>query len=122
MRLLYQDLTQAIIGAAMEVHRELGPGFLESVYREALGVELQIRGIAYEQEFPLQVMYKGKCLGEFKPDMLVDGKVILELKAVREISQTHIAQALHYLTSTGIRLALVLNFGAGSLQWKRVIR
>jgi GxxExxY protein len=119
--LLYEELTYTIVGAAMEVHRELGPGFFEVIYQKALAYELTLRGIAFEQHRLLPVCYKGQLLGEYEADLVVEGKVILELKAVSTINQAHIAQARHYLTSTGLRLALVINFGAKSLEHKRVI-
>ena len=120
--LLYQELTYSVIGAAMEVHRELGPGFLEVVYQRALAHELGLRGHAVELEHALSVRYKGQLVGEYRADMVVDSKLVLELKAVSAISKAHLAQAQHYLAATGLQLALILNFGAASLEHKRVIR
>ena len=120
--ILYKELSYAVVGAAMEVHRTLGPGFLESVYEEALAHELALRGIPFERQKRLAVAYKGEPVGEFVADVVVDGKVILEPKAVSAIAAAHEAQAHHYLAATGLRLAIVLNFGAASLQQKRVVR
>ena len=120
--LLFKELAFAIVGAAMEVHRQLGPGFLEVVYRKALVYELTLRQIPFEEEKILPVYYKGQLVGEYKADIVVDGKIILELKAVSAIIKAHEAQALHYLTATGLQLALILNFGTGSLQQKRIAR
>jgi len=120
--LLYKELAYAIVGAAMEVHNTLGPGFLETVYRKALLVELRLRGIPFEEEKMLPVYYKGQLLGTYMADIAVDGKVILELKAVSNIVKAHEAQALHYLTATGLQLALILNFGASSLEHKRIVK
>jgi len=116
---LYKDLTYAIIGAAMEVHRILGPGFLESVYEEALAHEFDLRGIPYEQQAKLAVRYKDIVAGEFRADFLVDGKVVIELKAIKALTEGDEAQLLNYLKGTGYRVGLLLNFGAPSLEHKR---
>lgn len=120
--ILYKDLSYAIIGAAMEVHKILGPGFLESVYESALAYEFDLRGIPYERQKRLPVSYKDKFIGEYIADMVIDEKVILELKAVSAISPAHEAQAHHYITATGLKLSIILNFGAESLQQKRIVR
>jgi GxxExxY protein len=116
---LYEGLTYAIIGAAMEVHRILGPGFLESVYEEALAHEFDLRGIPYERQAKLAVQYKGIVAGEFRADFLVDGKVVVELKAVKALTEGDEAQLLNYLKGTGYRVGLLLNFGVPSLEHKR---
>ena len=120
--LLFQELTYAINGAAMEVHRILGPGFLEAVYQLALEHELTLRGIPFEPRKELPVTYKGQAVGLYIADIVVDGKIILELKAMSALNKAHEAQAHNYLTATGLRLAILINFGASSLQWKRIIR
>ena len=120
--ILFKELSFAIVGAAMEVHKLLGPGFLEAVYRKALIYELTLRGITVEEERVLPVYYKGQLIGEYKADLVVDGKIILELKAVSAITKIHEAQAIHYLTATGMKLAIILNFGASSLQQKRIVK
>jgi len=118
---LFKELTYAIIGAAMEVHRLLGAGFLESVYEEALAHEFDLRGIPYLRQAKLAVRYKGIVAGEFRADFLVDGKVVVELKAVKSLTEGNEAQLLNYLKGTDCRVGLLLNFGARSLQYKRRI-
>ena len=120
--MLYEELTEAVIGAAMEVHRMLGSGFLESVYEHALAVEFSGRRIPFERQVPIRVIYKQAQVGEYRPDFIVDGKIILEIKATTAFIPEYHAQVLHYLTATGLRLALLFNFGAKSLQFKRIIR
>jgi GxxExxY protein len=120
--MLYEELSGTVIGAAMEVHKLLGSGFLESVYERALASELTGRQIPFERQVPITVMYKQTQVGEYRADSLVDGKIILEIKATTALIAEHYAQALHYLTATGRRLALLLNFGTRSLQLKRIIR
>jgi GxxExxY protein len=122
VELLYKELTFAIIGAAMEVHGILGPGFLETVYQSALARELTLRGIPFEQQVHLPVSYKDVLVGEFIADFIIDGKLIVEIKAVSNFNSQHQAQAMHYLAATGLRLALLLNFGTGSLEHRRVIK
>ena len=120
--LIHKELTFAIIGAAMEVHRVLGPGFLEAVYQTVLERELTLRTIPFEKQARLPVIYKDILVGEYIADFVVDGKVIVEIKAVSNFNSQHQAQAMHYLAATGCRLALLLNFGTGSLQHRRVIK
>ncbi len=120
--LLHKDLSYQIVGAALEVHKVLGPGFLESVYQEALSRELVLRKIAFKPQFPLPVIYKEWRVGFFRPDFVIDGKIIVEIKAAAAFSPVDEAQALNYLAATGLRLTLLLNFGAVSLQIKRMIR
>ena len=122
VELLYKELTFAIIGAAMEVHGILGPGFLETVYQSALARELTLRGIPFEQQVHLPVSYKDVLVGEYIADFIIDGKLIVEIKAVSNFNSQHQAQAMHYLAATGLRLALLLNFGIGSLEHRRVIK
>lgn len=127
--ILYKDLSYAVVGAAMEVHRTLGSAFLEGVFEEALAHELDLQGIPYEQQKWLSVFYKDKQVGKFKADFVVADKIIpstssghrLELKAVKEINEIHEAQAHNYLAASGLRLAIILNFGAPSLEFKRVV-
>jgi GxxExxY protein len=118
---LYEDLTYAIIGAAMEVHRTLGHGYLESVYEEALAHEFGLRGIAYDRQAKLAVRYKEIVAGEFRADFLVERKVVVELKALKALSDGDEAQLLNYLKGTGYRIGLLLNFGAPSLEYRRRI-
>ena len=120
--ILYKELSYAIVGAAMDVHGLLGPGYLEAVYQAALAHEMQLRASRYEQFKRLPVRYKGVLVGDYEADMVVEDKIILEIKAVSRLLEQHRAQALNYLTATGMRLALLLNFGSESLQRERVVR
>ncbi len=120
--MLYEELTSTVIGAAMEVHKLLGSGFLECVYERALALELTARQMPLERQVQITVMYKDAQVGEYRADFLVDGKIILEIKATTALRPEHYAQALHYLAARRLRLALLLNFGARSLQFKRIIR
>jgi GxxExxY protein len=119
--LLYEELTRQIIGAAIEVHKVLGPGFLESVYENALIKELTARNISFDEQAPLLVMYKGESMGKFRPDLLVEKKIVIEIKAVNCFVPAHKAKAIHYLAATRLRLALLLNFGTSRLGIKRII-
>ena len=120
--LLYKELTFAVIGAAMEVHKILGPGFLEAVYQSALARELTLRDIQFEQKVRLPVTYKDIFVGDYVADFVIEGKLIVGIKAVSQFNASHQAQAMHYLAATGLRLALLVNFGAGSLAYKRIIK
>jgi GxxExxY protein len=115
-------LTGQIIGAALEVHRALGPGFVESVYHRALLHELTLRHLSCQTELQVDISYKSQLVGQHRMDLVVEGTVILELKAVSAIIDTHIAQTLSYLKATGLEVALILNFGLPSLVWKRLIK
>ena len=119
--LLHRELTYAIIGAAMEVHKILGHGFLEAVYEAALAHEFDLRGIPYERQKRLTVTYKGETVGDYVADFVVDGKVIAELKATKGLTEIDEAQLINYLRATGYRVGLLLNFGTPSLQHKRRI-
>ena len=119
---LDDPLTEQVIGLAMKVHRVLGPGFLESVYRRSLLLELRNAGIEAEEEKRISVFYDGQSVGDFAVDILVNGKVILELKATEALSKAHEVQTVNYLTATGLDVGLLLNFGAERLQFKRKYR
>ncbi len=106
----------------MEVHRLLGPGFLESVYQTSLAHELELQGIPFEKQRRLTVKYKDIVVGDYIPDFVIDEKIIVEIKAVSKLNSSHQAQALNYLAATGYKLAILLNFGATSLQQRRVVR
>jgi len=119
---LFKDLTQAIIGAAMEVHRELGSGFLEYVYEEALCYELNLREISFERQKELNIYYKDLLIPKkYKPDLIVEDKVIVEIKATSGLTEIEEAQLLNYLKATKMRVGLLLNFGKRSLEVKRRI-
>ncbi len=114
-------LTRPIIGAALEVHRTLGPGFLESIYRNALLHELQLRGMAIQCELGVEIGYKELVVGKHRLDLLVEGAVVIELKAVAGISAVHVAQILSYMRAVRVDTGLVINFGEDSLRWKRIL-
>ena len=109
-------LSNAVIGAALEVHRTLGPGLLESVYEEALCIELKLRSIPFVRQAVVPVRYKGHAAGEMRLDLLVGGALIVELKAVEELAQVHSAQLLSYLRLTGHQLGLLTNFNVPLLR------
>ena len=104
VELLYKDLTYQIIGAAMEVHKVLGPGFLETVYQKALAHELKLRGLFFDDQVRLPVSYKGELMGEYIADFIVESKIILEIKSVSKLNASQQAQAMQYLTATEINL------------------
>ena len=106
----------------MEVHRILGPGFLESVYQAALEKELTLRGIPFQQQVDLPVYYKDTLIGIYKADLVIDRKIIVEIKGISRLNSSHEAQALHYLAATGLELAILINFGASSLEHRRVVK
>jgi GxxExxY protein len=104
------DLAKQVIGAAIEVHRILGPGFLESVYEEALAVEFTLRGIPFERQKPISLIYKEKMVGDSRLDFLVGQELVLELKAIEIVHPIHAAKVISYLKMTGLDLGLVINF------------
>jgi len=119
--LLFADLTYKIIGAAMEVHKTLGPGFLEAVYEEAMAYELKKLGLLFERQKALAVYYKGITLGDYRADFLVESNVIVELKAQKALSTVDEAQLINYLKATNLKVGLLFNFGGRSLQQVRRI-
>jgi GxxExxY protein len=114
-------ITGDVIGSAMEVHKRLGPGFPESVYEEALAIELKLKKIKFERQKSLPVFYRDKVIKKFICDFLVDGRIIVELKAVKEIAEIDRLQVINYLKACGIEIGLLLNFGSQSLEYKRLI-
>lgn len=120
--ILYKELSFAIVGAAIEVHKSLGGAFLEAVYQRALAYELTVRKIPFEEQKLLPVFYKGQLVGEYRADFVVAGTIIIEIKAASAITGEHESQALNYLAATGYRLAIILNFGAASLQYERIVK
>ncbi len=114
-------LTGDIIGAAMEVHTQLGPGFLESVYEEALAYEFELRKIRFQRQRELPVFYKDKYIKPFICDFVVGDKVIVELKAIKQIGEIEKLQVINYLKASGFEIGLLFNFGSTSLEWNRLI-
>jgi GxxExxY protein len=120
--LKHEAITREVIGSAFEVINELGAGFLESVYEKALLLALRQKGLAAVAQSPAHVMFRGECVGEFYADILVEEKVIVELKAVKAIAPEHQAQIINYLNATGIEVGLLINFGNPKLEYKRFTR
>lgn len=121
-QLLYEELTYKIIGISMRVHEELGPGFLEAVYEEAIVVEFQEEGIPFRNQAEVDICYKGKKLEKkYRADFIIDEKVLLEIKGTSGLTEIHEAQMINYLKATGLRVGLLVNFGKSSLEWKRII-
>ena len=122
MELVFENETYAIIGAAQEVHKELGSGFLEAVYQEALCLEFKKRKIPHNKEKELQIHYKDAILTKtYSADFICFDKIIVELKAVSKLTTEHESQVLNYLKATGSKLGLLINFGEVSLKVKRLI-
>jgi len=116
------EITEAIIAAAIAVHRELGPGFLESIYEQALAVEFALRGIAFIRQHPVALFYRDHQIGEHRLDFLVDNKIVVELKAVEMLENVHFAIVRSYLKATALADGLILNFSTMPLTVKRVRR
>ena len=119
--MLYQAESYAIIGAAMEVQNEMGEGFLELVYHDALNVELSLRGIPFETEKPIAITYKGQPLERtYKADLVCYDNIVVELKSVETLKAEHTAQLLNYLKATGLPMGILINFGEKPLRYKIV--
>jgi GxxExxY protein len=116
------ELSGRVIRAAMRVHATLGPGFTETVYQNALALEMALEGIPFEREVKLEVHYRNEIVGHYRADLLVAGLLILELKAIQTILPEHEAQVVNYLAATSLETALLLNFGTRSLQVKKKFR
>ena len=119
--IIYKDLSYKTVGLAMQVYNTLGYGFLEKVYENALVVLLRKKGLKAEQQVPLTVYFEGEIVGDYYADIVVEDKIILELKSVEKIIDIHRAQALNYLKATGYRLAILLNFGKEKLEYERIV-
>jgi GxxExxY protein len=120
-KIIEKDLSYKIVGCGMEVHSKLGPGFLEKVYENALMVLFNREGIPAKQQKPIEVCFEGEVVGEYCADILVDDKIILELKTADKIVDVHRAQILHYLRATGIKLGMILNFGSKTFEYERLV-
>ena len=117
----YSELTSKIIGCAMEVHKHLGNGFQEVVYQRALAVEFGLQGIDFKREFEMPLVYKGNSIGSRRVDFFVEEKVMVEIKALIQLEDVHLAQAINYLEAYKMEVGLLINFGSKSLEFKRVM-
>ena len=115
------DITYKINGAIFEVNKILGPGFLEKVYENALVSELKNRGLIAESQVPIKVEYKNECVGEYMVDILVENKVVVEIKTVDALSNAHQAQLLNYLKATGLNVGILVNFNKSKADIKRMV-
>ena len=120
-RIICKELSFQIISAAFEVHNTLGSGFLEAVYEKALLKELLLRGIRAEAQKAVKILYKGEDVGIYYPDILVEDRIILELKAVEQLGKLHEAQILNYLKGTGLKVGILINFSGERVQYKRMV-
>lgn len=118
--MLYQDITQRIIGAAMEVHRRLGNGFQEIIYQRALDIEMRINNLEAIREKKMYIFYREKKIGTRRVDFFVENTIMVEIKAITQLEDVHLAQAMNYLEAYQLPIGLLINFGAKSLQFKRV--
>src|SRR5687767_3722267 len=119
---LHSELTGKIIGCAMEVHKTLGNGFQEVIYQRALDIEMAQQGLNASREHEMDILYKGIKIGNRRVDFFVEEKVMVEIKALIELQDVHMAQAINYLEAYGLEVGLLLNFGSRSLQFKRVMK
>lgn len=119
--IIYKDLSYKVVGLGMEVHNKLGSGFLEKVYENALMVLLARNEILAQQRAPVRVYFDGDVVGEYYADILVDDKIILELKTLDKIGDVHRAQVLNYLCATGKKLAMIFNFGRNGFEYERFV-
>ena len=118
----HEEITHKIIGCAMKVHSTLGNGFQEVIYQRALEIEMAQQGLTASREHEMDIFYKGIKIGNRRVDFFVEGKVMVEIKAVKELEDVHLAQAINYLEAYGVEIGLLLNFGNRSLQFKRVMK
>ena len=116
------DLTGKIIGCAMEVHKQLGNGFQEVIYQRALAIEMRYANLSFEREHNMKIYYRNEEIGERRADFFVEGKIMVELKAVIQLEDVHLAQAINYLEAYGLDIGLLINLGNTSLQFKRVMK
>jgi GxxExxY protein len=120
-KLIYKEISFNIMEAVFEVHNVLGPGYSENIYEEALAKEFKERKIPFERQKSIEVNYKGEKVGEYKLDMVIDGKIVLELKAVTELNSIFESQLISYLKATGIKLGILINFGSRKVSYKRLV-
>ena len=120
LRMEYKELTHQIIGCAMEVHSILGNGFQEVIYQRALAIEMELAGLSFAREQEMEIFYKGQRIGTRRVDFFVETTIMVELKAVIKMEDVHLAQCLNYLEAYNLKIGLLINFGAKSLQFKRL--
>lgn len=116
------ELTKSIIGCAYEVSNALGAGFLEKVYENSMLIELRSKGIQVAQQVPFKITYKGAIVGDYYADLIVESKVLLEIKSVRAIDKAHVAQCINYLSAANLNLALLLNFAKSRVEIRRIVK
>lgn len=116
----YEDITEKIIGCAMQVHSTLGNGFQEVIYQRALKIEMEINNLSFEREKEMPIFYRDTHIGTRRVDFFVENKIMVELKAIIELEDVHLAQALNYLEAYNMEVGLLINFGSKSLQFKRL--
>jgi len=120
-KILHKELSYEIVNAAMQVHNALGPGFSEKVYEEAHCLELRNKGLEFDRQKRVDVKYRDKKVGEYVPDIIAEGKILLELKAVSEHNPIFDAQVYSYLKAAGLRLGILINFGTRKMTFKRIV-
>ena len=118
--MLYEDITRQIIAAAMQVHSALGNGFQEVIYQRAMEIELPFHNLAFEREKEMPIFYRDQQIGTRRVDFFVEGRIMVELKAILQLEDVHLAQAINYLEAYKMEIGLLINFGAKSLEFKRV--
>ena len=116
----HKDLTEKIIGCSMQVHRTMGNGFQEVIYQRALALEMTHQGLAFEREKEMSIFYRNEEIGTRRVDFFVEGSIMVELKALTQLEDVHMAQAMNYLEAYKMEIGLLINFGAKSLEFKRV--
>lgn len=119
--ILHKELSYRVVGCAQRVHATIGNGFPEHIYHQAMETELRLSGIPFETEKAITVHYRGEPCGQFRLDLVADGKIVIELKALDGLNDVHLAQVLSYLKASNLRLGILMNFGKTSLQTKRVV-
>jgi len=121
MEIIEKELSYEIIGIAMKIYNDLGYGFLEKVYENALKNEIEELGLKVKQQYPIKVIYNDKIIGDYIADLLIEDKIIIELKTIEKLSKVHEAQILNYLKATKIRVRLLINFSLNKLEFKKLV-
>ncbi|UXE67357.1 MAG: GxxExxY protein [Chryseotalea sp. WA131a] len=116
----YEEVTRKIIGCAMKVHSTLGNGFQEVIYQRAMAIEMEMQGLGFQREMEMEIFYEGRKIGTRRVDFFVEEKIMVELKAIIKLEDVHLAQAMNYCQAYNLPVGLLINFGAKSLEFKRV--